>query len=324
MPVKPDSPPFIPPVEGCEIERVHRIGPFITRVDFRLPDGRPYSWTSRQHRWKGGLRELSRADTVGGIEPGRWWLEVGALARIGWFIAALFMVGSACFAIAAAVGLAPRAFAALASNMTTVNAVFFCGSICFTLAAWLQLVAAINADRIAAIAHRAPLTGRLRWFAWKPGEIGWLSAFVQFVGTLLFNMNTFDALLPGLDWFQEDLLIWAPDVAGSICFLVASGLAMLEYGHAQHAWNPRDVSWWVVTVNLTGSIAFGISAAYALVLPSTADLLDGWSVNAFTCLGALCFFLGAYLLIPELGRNVRRGVLGDGATGQGSPQAGGY
>ena len=25
-------------------------------------------------------------------------------------------------------------------------------------------------------------------------------------GTLLFNLNTFDALLPGLDWLQEDLL----------------------------------------------------------------------------------------------------------------------
>lgn len=313
MSPKPAKPPYIPPVEGCRLERIHHIGPFITRVDFRLPDGRPYVWKSRQRRWLGGIRDLPKAAAAGKIEPRRWWLEVGLLARIGWWIATLFMIGSTCFALASASALAPDLFGSFARDVNAINIVFFSGSIFFTLAAWLQLLAAVNADRIAAISHRAPLEGRFRWFAWRPREIGWLSAFIQFVGTLLFNANTFDALLPGLDWLRDDLLIWTPDVIGSVCFLVASGLAVLEYGHAEKVWNPADVSLWIVSVNLLGSVFFGVSAVFAVTLPPTAELLDAWMANLFTCLGAVCFFAGAYLLLPELRRNLRRVVSGRAA-----------
>jgi hypothetical protein len=313
--LKTAKPPFIPPIEGCQVDRIHHLGPFITRVDFKLPDGTPYVWTSRRHRWLGGLHDLSGTESSGEVDPTRWWLEVGALARIGWWIATLFMIGSTCFAVASAAGLTPGLFGDFARNPTAITLVFFAGSIFFTLAAWLQLMAAVNADRIAAIVHRAPLKGRLRWFAWRPRQIGWLSAFVQFIGVLLFNVNTLDALLPGLEWLQEDLLIWTPDVIGSVCFLVARGLAMLEYAHAERSWNPADVSWWIVSMNLMGSVAFGVSAAYAAVLPATGELLDAWMVNAYTCLGAVGFFAGAYLLLPELGRNVRRVVHGESAAG---------
>ena len=70
-------------------------------------------------------------------------------------------------------------------------------------------------------------------------------------------------------------------------------------------WQPRDVSWWIVNINMLGSVAFGVSAIYAVVLPGTAELLDVWAVNAWTLLGAICFLIGAYLLVPELGRNLR-------------------
>jgi hypothetical protein len=133
----------------------------------------------------------------------------------------------------------------------------------------------------------------------------------------LFNVNTFDALLPGLDWLQDDLLIWTPDVMGSICFLAASGLAVVEYGHAEKIWNPADVSLWIVSVNLLGSVFFGVSAVFAVTLPVNAELLDAWMANAFTCLGAACFFAGAYLLLPELRRNVRRVVAGQTAVAHG-------
>lgn len=296
--------PFVPPFEGCRVERVHHVGPFITRVDLRLPDGRPWVWTSRRHRHLGGVRS---APVAPGSAAGtrNWWLTVGLLARIGWLVAALFMIGAGGFAAASAAGLLPGLFGAFAADPFALNLVFFGGSIFFTMAAWLQFLGAVNADRVSAIAHRKLPAGRFRWFAWRPGEIGWLAAFTQFVGTLLFNANTFDALLPELDWLQEDLLIWAPDMLGSVCFLVASALAVLEYGDGRWSWRPRDVSWWVVNINLLGSIAFGIAAIYALVLPGSADLLDVAAVNLWTLVGALCFFSGAYLLLPELRRNLR-------------------
>ena len=166
------------------------------------------------------------------------------------------------------------------------------------------MLAAVNADRISAIAQRRVPEGRFRWFAWRPGEIGWTSAFTQFVGTVLFNINTFDALIPHLDWLQEDLVIWGPDALGSICFLVASALALLEYNHGRLDWQMRDVSWWIVNINMLGSVAFGVAAIYAIVLPGTGDVLDVAAVNAWTLLGAICFLVGAYLLLPELRRNI--------------------
>ncbi len=236
----------------------------------------------------------------------QWWLKVGLFTRFIWSIAALFMIGASCFAVASWAGLSPKLFGSFAANAFEVNLVFFIGSIFFTTAAYLQLLAAVNADRLSAIAHRQIPDEPFRWFAWRAGEIGWAAAFIQFVGTVLFNVNTFDALLTDLNWLQEDLLIWTPDVLGSVCFLVASALALLEYGHRLLNWQPRDVSWWIVNINMLGSIAFGISAVYALVLPDTGDLLDAWAVNAWTLLGAVCFFLGAYLLLPELRRNIGR------------------
>lgn len=296
--------PFVPPLEGCRVERVHHVGPFVTRVELRLPDGQPWVWRSRRHRFLGGVRPLPAG---AGKETGKawWWLKIGLLARVVWWISVLFMAGSACFAVAGGAGLVPGVFGAFASDVTAVNTVFFVGSIFFTLAAYLQFLGAVNADRISAIAHRKVPQVRFRWFEWRPGEIGWLSAFTQFIGTILFNVNTFDALLPGLDWLQEDLLIWTPDAMGSLCFLAASALALIEYGDGRWGWRPRDVSWWVVSINMLGSVAFAVSAVFAIVLPGTAELLDARAVNAWTLLGAICFLTGAYLLLPEMHRNLR-------------------
>jgi hypothetical protein len=54
-------------------------------------------------------------------------------------------------------------------------------------------------------------------YAWLLSQA--LSCVLQFLGTLLFNAVTFNAMLPGLGWFQLDLAIWAPDLLGSDPFL---------------------------------------------------------------------------------------------------------
>jgi hypothetical protein len=52
-------------------------------------------------------------------------------------------------------------------------------------------------------------------------------------------------------------------------------------------------------VNFVGCVAFGISAIAAYVVPSTGDALDLAGANVFTSLGALCFLIGAILLLPQ-------------------------
>ena len=138
-----------------------------------------------------------------------------------------------------------------------------------------------------------------RGWAWKPRNAGYLSGLIQFVGTLLFNLDTGDAMLSGLGWRGEDLLIWVPNMAGSLCFLAASYLALMEISHGWESFQPRQVAWWVVIVNLGGSVAFLIAAVYGFFPPPPATG-GAWTANLWTLIGALCFFGASYLMIPEL------------------------
>ena len=89
-----------------------------------------------------------------------------------------------------------------------------------------------------------------------------------------------------------------PDAFGSVCFLVASGLAYAAVGPRRLSWRPSDRGWWVAALNLIGSILFGLSAIGAYVVPATGELLSTAVANGGTFLGALGFLVGAALLFP--------------------------
>jgi len=89
-------------------------------------------------------------------------------------------------------------------------------------------------------------------------------------------------------------------VIGSICFLVASYLALIEVSHRFWSFQPRQVSWWIVVLNMLGSVAFMLAALYLVFLPSSGEMQWTWDANFFTLLGAVGFFSASYLMIPEL------------------------
>jgi hypothetical protein len=130
-------------------------------------------------------------------------------------------------------------------------------------------------------------------------RIDWWAGLVQLAGTVLFNISTFDAMLEHLSARQADRLVWTPDAFGSICFLVASGLAWVEVGQAWWSWHPRSLSWLITALNLTGSIAFGASAVASHVVPASDQPRNVALMNLGTFIGALCFLIGAVLLLPE-------------------------
>jgi hypothetical protein len=185
---------------------------------------------------------------------------------------ALFMVGSFCFALGAVPGFA----SAVAPN--TVVAVFFVGSLFFTSAATLQYLQTTE--------------GQL--WAWQPADLAWAAALIQLVGTLWFNVNTAAARLTGLDAQQENLRVWTPDYLGSVCFLVASLLAVNTL--SRPPWRAGR-PWRVAGLNLLGSVFFMAAAIAAFVLPDTGDLLDASVANSGTLLGALCFLVAARIEI---------------------------
>jgi heme/copper-type cytochrome/quinol oxidase subunit 3 len=137
------------------------------------------------------------------------------------------------------------------------------------------------------------------------------SATVQFVGTLLFNISTFRAMQDGLSTHQENRLIWAPNLLGSVAFLISSGLAYRVADRARRSPARRTREWKMAAVNLAGSIFFGVSAIASYVVPSSGSTLDLAAANFTTALGALCFFIGAVLLLPR-----RRAVVSNRVSNQ--------
>jgi hypothetical protein len=209
----------------------------------------------------------------------------------------VFAIGAALFALGSLLCLFPELAARCSLSNEQVNRVFFAGSIPFTTAAWLQLMQSANAGSLSTAGEAG--TGGHKLFGWYPGDAGWLSSALQFGGTLLFNLNTFNALSPGLDWIQQDLYIRIPNVFGSMLFLASGYLAFIETCHRPWAWMPHLLSWRITFVNLLGCIFFMVSALFAFVTSHPAGFDAAGLSLLFTLLGAVGFFVGSILLLPE-------------------------
>lgn len=278
---------------GCAVLNAGGLGPFVTRRIFLRKDGSRVVWHSRHHR-KGllapELAALRRDETL--LLRSLWMPQ-----DLNWWIGVVFAIGSFLFGLGSVLWLLPAASARLGPN--AINSVFFAGSIPFTTAAYLQLFQASNAGGISADGgERLRRPGR-RFFGWEPFNIGWLSCALQFPGTLLFNVSTFAPLVAGTGWFGQDVWIWAPDFAGSVLFLASGYLAFGEVCHSFWRWEPCSLSWWVTFTNLLGCIAFMVSAIFAFVLPHPLRLNTAAISVVFTLVGALGFFAGSLLLLPE-------------------------
>lgn len=261
--------------------------PFISRHVLQHASGEQVVRHSRDHR-KGLLKPAHSS----------WLRCLWMPEQLNWWIGIVFSLGALLFMLGSLLVLAPAIASEWSFTENTVNRIFLAGSIPFTIAAYLQLFQAANAGPFRV---HGETTGRKRTliFGWRPREVGWLSCALQFVGTLLFNINTFDATLPEMDWLQQDLMIWAPDFLGSILFLVSGYLAFIETCHAYWAWKTDSLSWILTFINFMGCVAFMISAFFAFV-PASAPAFDAETLAVvFTFIGAVCFLVGSQLMLPE-------------------------
>jgi hypothetical protein len=116
------------------------------------------------------------------------------------------------------------------------------------------------------------------------------------VGTLLFNLSTFEAMQDGLSTTQQNRLVWSPDVFGSAAFLISGALAYRVATGPRLLPVRRNREWTMAAVNLAGCVFFGISAVASYVVPSSGSVLDLAAANWTTALGAACFFAGALMV----------------------------
>jgi len=265
--------------DSWEHVRTERIGPFVTRILHRRPDGFQDVRTSRQHRKRFGPESAAK---------GRPTLLLWRPAALNWWIGLLFMLGALHF-ITGSVLLLARS-----TETCLIYLIFFSGSIFFSAAGYIQYYEAINTpDRIAEDGSYLELKTR-RFLAWQPGRLDFWATFPQFIGTLAFNINTLSSFAVD-QWPGSDLLGRGSGFIGSALFLVSGTAALLEVSKRIWSWRVKDLAWWIVTINLSGCVAFMISALLTVARPH----LTTWAV-VFTLVGAVCFFVGAYLIWPEM------------------------
>lgn len=216
-------------------------------------------------------------------DPGIWRRQLeGSRGDLSRRAGLLFLVGSTCFAL----GSFPPYFLNVSAQFVGVT--FFVGSVFFTSAGVTQL--------------QDVTSGWSHWIR-AHGKVWWATV-IQFVGMLFFNVNTFRAAFVDVPTDEVNRLIWAPDFFGSVAFLIASHIAWLVVCGRLWCVRRESTDWWMASLNYVGSIFFMLSALGAYTLETTGDVANITWVNVGTFVGAVCFFLGAYLLLPRRGATV--------------------
>jgi len=281
-----------------------KLGYFITQVIEAHDSTRSHLNTSRRSR-KGLKKLLVNRENHRLLRPLQEFSSLFSFKpqSLTWWVAILFMIGSACFVAGSAVSLYfEHSFSSLAINMT-----FFIGSLFFTAAAYGQYLEVINAD-ITNEAYLAAGKTEWIWWAWRSRNLGFIASASQLAGTFLFNINTFNCFYEGLSYIAMDIVIWLPNLIGSVLFLVAAGFAWLEIFHDKQVKAFYSVTWWIVWINILGSILFQRSAFRSFVHVDSGELVNEMIALRATLYGAVCFFIGAYLLIIEMKEPDRDGA----------------
>ena len=117
-------------------------------------------------------------------------------------MALAFALGSTCFLI----GPFPGYVQLVGESADGVT--FFVGSILFTIGGFLQSWLAYPERHL----HRE-------------GRAAWWAAVVQSVGTLFFNVTTYEAMDTAVTSADYNSLVWQPDWRGSVCFLISGVIA---------------------------------------------------------------------------------------------------
>lgn len=265
--------------------------PFVTRRIFQWTDASTWIWSSRHHRKKLNYSRNEATQLPSNALRQSFWLP----KKLNWWIGLVFSIGSLLFLTASIFSLILMSGLTAVLDLPNTNRMFFCGSIFFTFAAYMQLYQSANSDSLWPISSAKPRN----YLGWRPTDIGWVSSALQFLGTLLFNLNTFNAMSSDLTWIQLDVRVWFPDIIGSIFFLASGYLAFAETCHRHWGWNFKDLSWRIVFSNLLGCLAFMAAAVTAFSIPDTTNLKLQFFSMVMTAIGAGGFFAGALMMLPE-------------------------
>lgn len=278
----------------------------------------PRSSGSRIHADSVGLRTTGAGERHLGGNP---WLRFWAPHRLAWWVAQVFVVGSAFFVLGAAGSLVPEQFPSDHAMSVFAESCYFVGATLYTGGIYAQLLERINADESVEPDRSTTALQRVRWFAFET-DLGFLVPFVLLLGSLVFNYETVFSLGDSLDLLPS-LWLWESSVLGSLLFLVSAVLQFADAGSSCSDFDPRSASCWIALLFVLGSIGFVVGSLPGLGAPGLPTNETGPGaliVKIGFLIGGLAYLVGSYLMLPEMFAKLRersRTRWTTGATGAG-------
>lgn len=294
-------------------------GPFVTWATYRLPDGSHYTWQARAHRKGAGPRTLyaDRAGlrTTASGEPaptGSPWRQFWAPQRLAWWVAMLFIAGTAFFVIGAAGSLMPSLFGGQNPMSIFSESCYFAGATLFTIGSYGHLLEGLNADDHLGPNQPSPTApARFHWFVTHWSDLTRLEILIPLVfliGSLIFNYETTASLGSVLGLIPR-LALWDTSLIGSIIFLLAGVLVYLEAGDRCFSVRDRSIYGWIGVLFVVGGIGFVIGCLPGVGAPGfpTAKAGSGPTIiKVGFLIGGIAYLIGSYLMLPELFTQLRR------------------
>ena len=270
---------------------VERSGWFATRMTWHIGDGSTIRWASRTARRLGRVEVRDADGAVTGVVDAAP-TTAQRLARVNLAAGVAFIIGGALFA------LGPVLAEQGTDSARVVDTVYLVGGLFFSIGGYASVLQASNMPT--SIDENGALSSlRWTWWTWRPRQIGWLSVFVLFVGTLFFAVSLVAAFASDLTARQSNGWIWLPDITGCVCFLVSGHLALLEVCHGRIGIRVHELGWWIVAINQLGSVLFFLAGVAAFTRPATSTAINLGLVDWGTFAGAVCFVVGGALQLLE-------------------------
>ena len=270
---------------------VERSGWFATRMTWHIGDGSTIRWASRTARRLGRVEVRDADGAVTGVVDAAP-TTAQRLARVNVAAGVAFIIGGALFA------LGPVLAEQGTDSARVVDTVYLVGGLFFSIGGYASVLQASNMPT--SIDENGALSSlRWTWWTWRPRQIGWLSVFVLFVGTLFFAVSLVAAFASDLTARQSNGWIWLPDITGCVCFLVSGHLALLEVCHGRIGIRVHELGWWIVAINQLGSVLFFLAGVAAFTRPATSTAINLGLVDWGTFAGAVCFVVGGALQLLE-------------------------
>jgi acyl-CoA thioesterase len=255
-----------------------------------------------------GLRTTRAGEPIATANP---WRRLWAPERLAWWVAVIFIIGSAFFVVGAAGSLMPSVFGGKDRMSVFAEANYFAGATLYTAGIYCQLLEGLNADERIGPNRESHPPKRFRWFVSHWADLGRLEILIPLVfliGSLVFNYETTDSLGSALGLMPR-LALWETSLLGSVFFLLAGLLIFIEAGHRYLSFAVRDISWWIAVLFTIGGIGFVIGCLPGLHTPGLPTAKEGSGpaiVKVGFLTGGVAYLVGSYLMLPELFTELRR------------------